>query len=45
MYETTELVELMGYEIEHLDLSADGIVPGEEVHNIVPRVKEDIFGK
>lgn len=40
--ETTELVEMMGYEMEHLNLAVEGIVPGEEVHNVVTRVKEEI---
>lgn len=38
----TELIELMGYEIEHLNLAAEGVLPGEEVHNIIPRIKDEI---
>jgi hypothetical protein len=38
----TEFVIFMGYEMEHLSLTDDDIVPGDEVHNIVPRVKEEI---
>ncbi|MBD3182845.1 hypothetical protein GF312_11180 [Candidatus Poribacteria bacterium] len=41
-YEPTEFVELMGYEMEHLDLSDDKIVPDEEVLKITPRIKEEI---
>ena len=37
-----ELLKLLGYESEYLTLSGEDIDPEKEVHNVVPRVKEEI---
>jgi hypothetical protein len=37
-----ELIELMGYEYEFLPLSGDGIDPGEQIVEVVKRVKAEV---
>jgi len=40
--ETTELINLLGYEFEHLGLPDEDIDRAKEVYNVVTRVKEEI---